>query len=104
MAGTAVLGRLTWRVADVVEVRAETLRATTLVLGDERGSNLAHHDLAIDDALHDIGARRQVVHHLEQRLLEDRTERCLGLQLAPRVALAIVARPIPAAFTVVLIA
>ncbi|RFU20861.1 ferredoxin reductase [Geodermatophilus marinus] len=32
MAGTAVLGRLTWRVADVVDVRAETPRARTLVL------------------------------------------------------------------------
>jgi ferredoxin-NADP reductase len=32
MAGTAVLGRLTWRVADVVDVKAETPRATTLVL------------------------------------------------------------------------
>src|SRR5687767_16041279 len=31
MAGTAVLGRLTWRLADVVDVRAETPRATTLV-------------------------------------------------------------------------
>ena len=31
MAGTAVLGRLTWRVADVVDVMAETPRATTLV-------------------------------------------------------------------------
>ena len=31
MAGTAVLGRLTWRVADVVDVVAETHRATTLV-------------------------------------------------------------------------
>jgi ferredoxin-NADP reductase len=31
MAGTAVLGRLTWRVADVVDVVPETRRATTLV-------------------------------------------------------------------------
>ena len=31
MAGTAVLGRLTWRSADVVDVVAETPRATTLV-------------------------------------------------------------------------
>jgi ferredoxin-NADP reductase len=31
MAGTAVLGRLTWRVADVVDVVVETPRATTLV-------------------------------------------------------------------------
>jgi ferredoxin-NADP reductase len=31
MAGTAVLGRLTWRVADVVDVVAETPRVTTLV-------------------------------------------------------------------------
>jgi ferredoxin-NADP reductase len=31
MAGTAVLGRLTWRVADLVDVMAETPRATTLV-------------------------------------------------------------------------
>ena len=31
MAGTAVLGRLTWRLADVVDVMAETPRATTLV-------------------------------------------------------------------------
>ena len=32
MAGTAVLGRLTWRVADVVEVVGETASARTLVL------------------------------------------------------------------------
>jgi ferredoxin-NADP reductase len=31
MAGTAVLGRLTWRLADVVDVMAETPRVTTLV-------------------------------------------------------------------------
>jgi ferredoxin-NADP reductase len=31
MAGTALLGRLTWRLADVVDVIAETPRATTLV-------------------------------------------------------------------------
>jgi len=31
MAGTAVLGRLTWRVADVVDVVTETPRVTTLV-------------------------------------------------------------------------
>jgi ferredoxin-NADP reductase len=31
MAGTAVLGRLTWRLADVVDIVAETPRATTLV-------------------------------------------------------------------------
>jgi ferredoxin-NADP reductase len=31
MAGTAVLGRLIWRVADVVDVITETPRATTLV-------------------------------------------------------------------------
>ncbi len=31
MAGTAVLGRLTWRVADVVDLVAETPRATTIV-------------------------------------------------------------------------
>jgi ferredoxin-NADP reductase len=32
MAGTAVLGRLTWRVAGVVDLRRETSRVTTLVL------------------------------------------------------------------------
>jgi ferredoxin-NADP reductase len=31
MAGTAVLGRLTWRAADLVDVMTETPRATTLV-------------------------------------------------------------------------
>ena len=33
MAGAAVLGRLTWRVATVLDVRPETARAKTLVLG-----------------------------------------------------------------------
>jgi ferredoxin-NADP reductase len=32
MAGTAVLGRLTWRLARVAEIRAETSRTSTLVL------------------------------------------------------------------------
>ena len=32
MAGTAVLGRLTWRVADVVDLVRETPRVTTIVL------------------------------------------------------------------------
>jgi ferredoxin-NADP reductase len=31
MAGTAVLGRLTWRIAEVVEIRPETPRTTTIV-------------------------------------------------------------------------
>ena len=35
------------------------------------GATLLQHDLAVDDALHDVGARRQVVHDLEQHLFED---------------------------------
>ena len=45
--------------------------AAGLVFGDQRRRHLAQHDLLVDDALHDVGARRQVVHDLEQHLFED---------------------------------
>ena len=38
------------------------------------GATLSHHDVAVDDALRDVGARRQLVHDLEQHLFEDRAQ------------------------------
>src|SRR3546814_3606845 len=50
---------------------ARALLARSLAAGHERGVDLLEHDLAIDHALLDIGARRQVVHDVEEHLLED---------------------------------
>ena len=45
-----------------------------LAAGHERGVDLLEHDLAVDDALADVGAAREVVHDVEQHLLEDRPQ------------------------------
>src|SRR4051812_13422434 len=42
--------------------------ARDLVARDERGIDLLEHDLAVDHALADVGAARQVVHDVEQDL------------------------------------
>ena len=35
------------------------------------GVHVLEHDATVDDALRDVGAARQVVHHVEQHLFED---------------------------------
>jgi ferredoxin-NADP reductase len=78
MAGTAVLGRLTWRLADVVDVVAETPRATTLVF-DVPG-----------------WAGHRAGQHVDIRLTAEdgyRTERSYSISSAPdgtRIALTVV--------------
>src|SRR5439155_2666037 len=40
----------------------------------QRGGDFAEDDFFVDDAFDDVGAGRQVVHHLEEHLLEDRAQ------------------------------
>src|SRR5690606_37122769 len=47
------------------------LLAGDLAAGDERGVHLLEHDRRVDDALADVVAAREVVHHVEQHLFED---------------------------------
>ena len=44
------------------------------LVDDQRGVDLVYHDGAIDDALLHVAAAREVVHHFEQHLFEDRTQ------------------------------